>query len=365
MVLTQKCHNTVTRALNTYGHVNNTRTAEMNELPNPFASISQLAPKFNPAQYFSKFNKNNLGMPFQRQAQALMAFAKLRHMPASALKAPNILTSTPAPVLGLIAPQPIITNPTINSVTDDAAKLEIEVVWANHLDELREAQKLRYDIFAGEMGAQLNTKVAGHDVDLFDDFCEHLLIRNRLNGQVIGTYRLLTPAQAKRVGSTYSDTEFDLTRLRHLRDNMVELGRSCVHPEHRQGAVIMALWGALYQFMQRNGMQTMLGCASIPMLHNGVVSGDVAASVWKQVQVKHMAPIDVQVFPRLALPLEQLNSDLNIEPPSLIKGYLRLGAKVLGAPAWDPDFNTADLPMMMRLEDIPARYKKHFSSAAA
>lgn len=76
----------------------------------------------------------------------------------------------------------------------------------------------------------------GHDIDLFDDYCEHLLVRDEASGDVIGTYRVLTPTQAKRAGSTYSDTEFDLTRLRSLRERMVELGRSCVHADHRSGA---------------------------------------------------------------------------------------------------------------------------------
>ncbi len=117
------------------------------------------------------------------------------------------------------------------------------VSWARHEDEVRQAQRLRYDVFAGEMGARLTSPVPGHDIDLFDDFCEHLLVRDEASGAVIGTYRVLTPAQAKRVGGTYSDTEFDLTRLRTLRPRMVELGRSCVHPDHRHGGVIMALWG--------------------------------------------------------------------------------------------------------------------------
>jgi putative hemolysin len=162
------------------------------------------------------------------------------------------------------------------------------------------------------------------------------------------------------VGSTYSDLEFDLTRLRSLRERMVELGRSCVHPDYRHGGVIMALWGALAEFMVRNKLDTMIGCASIPMLHNGIVSGDVAASIWHQLAQSHMAPIEHHVHPRLPLPVEQLDRGLPVEPPALIKGYLRLGAKILGAPAWDPDFNTADLPMMMRINDLPSRYRKHF-----
>lgn len=239
----------------------------------------------------------------------------------------------------------------------------IEVAWARHLDEVRAAQRLRYSIFAYEMGARLSTPLPEHDIDLFDDYCEHLLVRDAESQEVIGTYRVLTPAQALRVGSTYTDTEFDLTRLRNLRERMVELGRSCVHADYRHGGVIMALWGALAEFMVRNQLDTMIGCASIPMMHNGVVSGEVAASIWHQLKQTHLAPIELQVRPRLPLPVEQFNHALTAEPPALIKGYLRLGARILGAPAWDPDFNTADLPMLMRIADLPSRYRKHFLGA--
>ena len=240
----------------------------------------------------------------------------------------------------------------------------IEVAWARHLDEVREAQRLRYQVFAQEMGARLPVTVPGHDIDLFDDYCEHLLVRDTATRAVVGTYRVLTPAQARRVGSTYSDTEFDLTRLRGVRERMVELGRSCVHADHRHGGVIMALWGALAGFMVNNRLDMMIGCASIPMHHEGphgrVGGGHAAASIWRQVSRTHLAPIDFHVRPRLPLPVEQLDDSLDVEPPALIKGYLRLGAKVLGPPAWDPDFNAADLPMFMRIADLPSRYRRHF-----
>jgi putative hemolysin len=143
---------------------------------------------------------------------------------------------------------------------------------------------------------------------------------------------------------------------------MVELGRSCVHPDWRSGGVILALWAALAEFMHRNELDTMIGCASIPMWHQGVTSGDAAASIWRQLSATHMAPIQYHVQPRLPLPIERLDASVDVEPPALIRGYLRLGARVLGAPAWDPDFNTADLPMLMRVADLPARYRRHFPS---
>ncbi len=238
------------------------------------------------------------------------------------------------------------------------------VSWARHLDEVRQAQRLRYQVFAQEMGARLSGAVPGHDVDLFDDFCEHLLVSDRASGIVVGTYRVLTPAQAARVGSFYTDLEFDLTRLRQWRPRMVELGRSCVHPDFRHGGVILALWTALAQFMSRNRLDMMIGCASIPMQHQGLAGGHAAASIWRQLSRDYLAPLDFHVLPRLPLPLRQLDDTVQVQPPALIKGYLRLGAKVLGPPAWDPDFNSADLPMMMRIADLPERYRRHFEAPA-
>ncbi|MEY4284625.1 MAG: hypothetical protein RL111_1300 [Pseudomonadota bacterium] len=247
----------------------------------------------------------------------------------------------------------------ISSRASDAVSGLI-IEWAKHEDQVREAQRLRYEVFANEMGARLNDSVPGHDIDRFDDFCEHLIVRDSVTGQVIGTYRLLTPAQAKRAGGTYTDLEFDLSPLKTYRDRMVELGRSCVHSKYRYGGVIMSLWSALAEFMVRNKLNVMIGCASVPMLHQGLVSGEVAVSIWHQLKNTHLASLEEQVVPRLALPVDQWDVSHVFEPPALIKGYLRLGAKVLGAPAWDPDFNTADLPMLMKIGDMPARYRKHF-----
>lgn len=260
--------------------------------------------------------------------------------------------------IGLV-PQAAIASAPAATVKDE----DFEVLWARDVEDVRAAQRLRHVVFVGEMGARLTPPPgapAGHDVDLFDDFCEHLLVRTLPTddqpGQVIGTYRVLTPAAAKRAGGYYSDTEFDLTRLRPLRERMAELGRSCVHPDHRCGGVILALWGALAAFMESNRLDTMVGCASVGMRDGG----HTAASLWARLRHSHLANVEHQVRPRLALPVDELDQGLPVEPPALIKGYLRCGAKVLGPPAWDPDFNTADLPLLLRLNDLPARYRRHF-----
>lgn len=279
----------------------------------------------------------------------------MRDLPLPTLPLSELWTDVPRRSLHRRSAQDVVGN--------TAAPVRFEASWARTADEVLEAQRLRHLVFADEMGARLRVPhgaPAGHDIDMFDAFCEHLLVRAHLPGEdrrpVIGTYRVLTPDAARRVGGLYTETEFDLTRLRPLRTRMVELGRSCVHPAWRSGGAIMALWGALTDFMVRNQLDTMIGCASISMRDGG----HAAASLWEQLRRTHLAPIEHQVRARLPLPVDELRADLNVEPPALIKGYLRCGAKVLGAPAWDPDFNTADLPMLMRIVDLPPRYRKHF-----
>lgn len=247
------------------------------------------------------------------------------------------------------------------------APARLEAIWARHLDEVRAAQKLRWQVFVDEMGARLTTPpgiAPGHDVDLFDDHCEHLLVRawpaDGSAPQVVGTYRVMTPTAARLVGGFYTETEFDLTRLRGQRQRMAELGRSCVAAEWRHGGVILALWGALAAFMQRNGLDTVVGCASVPMRDGG----HYAASLWTLLSATHLAPIDVQVRPRSPLPVQELRCDLRVEPPALIKGYLKCGGKLLGPPAWDPDFQTADLPMMLRLDEMSPAYRRRLMNAA-
>jgi putative hemolysin len=222
--------------------------------------------------------------------------------------------------------------------------------------EILEAQKLRYRVFGEEMGAKLNTRTPGVDRDIYDPFCEHLIVRDEDQGAIVGTYRILSPEAARRVGGYYSENEFDLTRLLHLRGRMVEIGRSCIDAEYRSGAVITLLWAGLARYMKENGYDYLVGCASISMADGG----HLAASLYNQLKDKHLAPLEYRVFPRTALPLDKLHLDMEAEAPPLIKGYLRAGAWICGEPAWDPDFNTADLPILMPMNRLDDKYAKHF-----
>ena len=244
-----------------------------------------------------------------------------------------------------------------------APDLRLEVRFAESEAEVREAQRLRHRVFVGEMGARLTVPhgtPAGVDADRFDPFCEHLLVRAIAEGDdtgpVVGTYRLLTPSGAKRAGGGYIDTEFDLSSLAPLRPRAVELGRSCVHPDWRRGGVILLLWTALSRFMVSHGLDTMIGCASIALDRDG--DGAEASALWHRLRRTHMANAPWVAVPHHPLPLHPAASaDARAVVPPLIKGYLRCGTKVLGAPAFDAAFNVADLPMMARLEDLPARFQ--------
>jgi putative hemolysin len=223
-------------------------------------------------------------------------------------------------------------------------------------DEVFEAQRLRYTVFADEMGARVPGADRGTDCDRFDPFCQHLLVRDQAAGRVVGTYRILSGAQARRLGGFYSDQEFDLTRLGHLRDQMVEVGRACVHPDYRNGATIALLWAGLARFMEASGYRYLIGCASVGMADGG----PTAAAVYRRLERASLSPLEYRVFPWCALPLDAYDCLPAVDVPPLIKGYLRLGAQVCGAPAWDPEFCTADLLMILPIARMDARYARRF-----
>ena len=239
-------------------------------------------------------------------------------------------------------------------------KRRLHVGLAHSESEIREAQKLRYRVFAEELGARLPTRTPGVDIDLYDPYCDHLIVRDEDNNRIVGTYRILAPDAARRTGGYYSETEFDLTRLQLLRESMVEIGRSCIDPDYRTGATIALLWSGLARYMAQGNYRTLIGCASIGMADGG----HIAANLYSRLG-EHMAPPEYRVFPRHPLPVERLCNGQPAELPPLIKGYLRAGAYVGGEPAWDPDFNTADLLIMLPMSRVESRYARHFMERMA
>jgi putative hemolysin len=235
------------------------------------------------------------------------------------------------------------------------SKPNLQVYLARNPSEVKEAQRLRYKVFAEEMGARI-TGNNGLDIDGFDAFCDHLIVRDTNTQQVIGTYRILSPKQANEAGGYYSSGEFDLSRINHLLGNTVEVGRACVHRDYRSGGTITLLWAGLAKYMLAHGYEHMIGCASIPM-NDG---GHAAASIYHQLKDQHSCPIEYRVFPHVHLPIESLNNHMQVDCPPLIKGYLRLGAKIFGEPAWDSYFNTADILVMLSMSEINKKYAAHF-----
>jgi len=236
----------------------------------------------------------------------------------------------------------------------------LRVEFASSQAMVQEAQALRWRVFAEEFGAHLSSPMPGLDIDRYDAHCEHLLVRDAATGEVVGTYRILSGTRSADAGGFYSESEFDLGRLLHLRPQIMEMGRACVHPDYRSGATITLLWAGLADFMLRHQVQYLLGCASVPM-HDG---GQHAAGVFRRLERDRMAPAEWRVFPHCRLPLERLTGEDSADIPALIRAYLRIGAVVCGEPAWDPDFNTADLLLMLPTSKIDHRYARHFLGSA-
>lgn len=248
---------------------------------------------------------------------------------------------------------------TLESPPQPAPPTRYTVALARDEADVRAAQRLRYDVFAGEMGALLSTPQPGYDVDPFDAYCDHLLVRDTTTGQVVGTYRLLPPERAAIAGRLYAEGEFDMTVLAPIRPGLVEVGRSCVHPDHRDGAVIGLIWAGLARYMVDRGHEWLAGCCSIPLADGGAL----ASATWERVREKNLAPEEHRVRPLLPwIPRADLPAAPRTELPALLRGYLRLGAQVCGAPAHDPDFGVADLYVLLSMRRVSPRYLRHFLS---
>ena len=242
-----------------------------------------------------------------------------------------------------------------------AEPADLQVCLARSAGEVRAAQQLRYSIFAEELGARLpGDAQLGLDRDRFDAHCDHLIVRAQASNRVVGTYRILSPAGRRRAGGWYCAGEFDVARLDVFAERTVEVGRACVDPAYRSGHTISLLWAGLLRYVLERGCDYVIGCVSIGTRDGG----HVAASVCRRLLQHHLSPAAWRVVPRRAFVLEGWREIPDAPAPPLLKGYLRLGAQACGEPAWDGDFDTADLLMMLSLAQINPRYVERLLRAA-
>jgi putative hemolysin len=236
------------------------------------------------------------------------------------------------------------------------SKHRLRLRFADTLEDLRAAQRLRHRVFVEEMGARLSLAEPGIESDRFDHYCQHLLVWDEDSDQAVGCYRILNDSQAVKAGGYYAQTEFDLTRVLALPGRLIEVGRTCVHPDFRNGAVLGLLWSGLARYMLMHRYDYLMGCASIPL----VGGNEQVGAIWHAL-AGHLSASESRVFPKTPFAaLPEATPSKNAELPPLVKGYLRLGAQVCGEPAWDPAFNVADLFLLLSLDRVNARYAQHF-----
>ncbi len=218
-----------------------------------------------------------------------------------------------------------------------------------------DAQRLRYQVFAEEMGARLPSAAGKLDVDRFDVHCAHLLVREGRQGRVVACARLLDAADAMAAGGFYSQQEFDLSRILTLPGRLLEVGRTCVIKDRRDGATLSALWTGIAQEAVARGADHLIGCASVPFDPEVESLAKLSAAL-----KSHWAPEASRVFPRRPVPRDPEMPARDAALPPLLAAYMRLGALVGGEPSWDPEFGVADFFVLVSVERLAARYARRF-----
>ncbi len=235
-----------------------------------------------------------------------------------------------------------------------------EINFTQDQNQVREAQRLRFEVFNLEMKEGLKSSYdRGLDVDDYDPICDHLIVRESKDNRVVGTYRLLLGSQAGRHFGFYSEREFDLKNVKKLRGELLELGRSCAHRDYRDKALIHAMWQAIADYVRRHRVRHIFGCAS---LHTA--EPEKVGEFYSMLKRNYYGPEECRVFPLPEKSFAALNEDRQTEKdetlffqlPSLIKGYLRVGAFLCGPPALDQEFGTADLFLLLDVSKISSDY---------
>lgn len=246
----------------------------------------------------------------------------------------------------------------------------LSVKLAGSVQEIRKAQALRYQVFVEEIGAHPSAAMQAQkrDFDAFDAACDHLLVMEHAapeGPRVVGTYRLLRREPMQRVGHFYTESEFDIGPIVRSGGNILELGRSCVHPDYRNRAVMQLLWRGIAAYVERYRVALMFGCGSLygadPQQHRLALS-----YLWHY----HLAPpefrmralperyVEMNLLPKDAIDAREAFSLL----PALIKGYLRLGGYIGDGAVIDSEYNTTDVGIIVRTEQVTARYAQRYAA---
>ncbi|MGB1580427.1 MAG: GNAT family N-acetyltransferase [Nevskiales bacterium] len=238
-------------------------------------------------------------------------------------------------------------------LSPDGARFKCEL--AHGPRDVLASQRLRYKVFAREMGARVKGRIVRLDRDRYDRHCRHLLVRDMATNKVVASTRILDEVAARRAGGFYSQAEFDLGALNRLPGRVLEVGRTCVHPDYRSGAVIAVLWSKLAELILEEGYDYLIGCASIGIEGDG---GNVEA-IMRRAREKHMSDDAMRVIPRVTLqPPAQVPPPGRMPP--LLKAYFSLGAQVCGEPFRDDDFGVADVFVLLDVAELSPRYQRRF-----
>jgi len=224
---------------------------------------------------------------------------------------------------------------------------------------IRASQALRHLVFAEEMGAHLHTRIEGLDYDDIDDYCDHLLVRDSVTGNIVACTRLLADSRASELGRFYSEGEFHLDGVLSLPGRFLEIGRTCVDPTHRGSVVLSTLWNGLADYVYNGRFDYLMGCASIPPGPKGFA----VEAVYRQIEPHQLGPEELRVSPRIPVPPGKRCVQDQSGIPPLLQAYLRLGCWICGDPFWDADFNVMDVFILLELSRMQARYEKRFAAA--
>jgi len=224
--------------------------------------------------------------------------------------------------------------------------------------EIQAAQQLRFHVFNLELNEGLAQSYAtGRDADPFDAVCDHLLVEHTPSRQVVGTYRLQTGQNAARNLGYYSAQEFEFAVFEPMRDEIIELGRACVHRQHRNLVVLGLLWKGIADYAQERGARHLIGCSSLTSQ-----DAAVGASAYTElIRKKFLAdlPWRTRPTPAFECPLDRL-AEAEVKIPKLLRAYLTIGAKICGAPALDRQFQTIDFLTLLDLAAMPAGARARF-----